>query len=180
MSAAPTAPPAQAPPQVGCRAKPWETSPAGGEESSPPRRLGSAGSRPALSKRWAKPFLLLTGRGPGQECQVRGDFRFVTKLKQSKPVFWDARPVSLEQGSNFNNTSTYTKGTARAELMKAERYEKMAMVRAEPKIKKSMCVLLSFTGLFLAIGCCFQTADGRIQRHFNETFHTICSSANFS
>lgn len=135
-SAAPTAPPAQAPPQVGCRAKPWETSPARRRGGVSPQWLGSAGSRPALSKRWAKPFLLLTGRGPGQECQVRGDFSFVTKLKQPKPVSWHACPLSLEQGSNFNDTSTYTKGTAQAELIKVESYEKMAMVRAVPKILK--------------------------------------------
>lgn len=64
---------------------PGGRAPLGGEEER--RSLlpgGSAGSRPALSKRWAKPFLLLTGRGPGQECQVRGDFSFVTKLKQPK------------------------------------------------------------------------------------------------
>ena len=65
--------------------------------------------------------------------------------------------------------------------MKVERYEKMAMVRAVSKIKYIyICILLSFTDLFLSTGFCFQTADGRIQRHLNETFHTICSSANFS
>lgn len=105
----PDSTPAQAPPPGRLQGETLGDEPRGRRGGVSPRWLGSAGSRPALSKRWAKPFLLLMGRGPGQECQVQGDFSFVTKLKQPKPVSWDACPLSLEQGSNFNDTSTYTK-----------------------------------------------------------------------